>query len=189
MKLPLADGSDEKLAFGIATPDVLAFADLAASHGWSAATLQIFCDRNHISAEEQRRRWPRGVRSLAHEFNANADARTLAACDPLSPPPLSAVLLRRFRDNEPHKRAVLSLARSDLLHPLDTLRRTAQSAGVFWRCQDAPLPRSRGGRDLKSALLVLLYSAAVLVWLCDRPSDYGRLRKAIRFIASVLGAR
>jgi hypothetical protein len=168
---------------------VLAFAGAAARQGWSSRTLRTFCEENHISPEERRRRWPRGVRSLGRSLNALADAETLAACDRNSPQPLSSVLLGRFEANEPLKAAVRSLAVSDMLHPLDTIRRTVKTASLFWRCQDPPPSRSSLVQAVKTGALVMFYSLAVIVWFCDSPPAYRRLRRMIRFTLLALGAR
>lgn len=160
---------------------------MAARCGWSTTTLDIFCRERGIGDEERRRRWPDGIRSLGRQLNAYADAQTRIAFPVDGATPLSAVLSRRFEANEPLKAAVLRLAASDLLHPLDTLDRTASSAVLFWRCHDHTATRAISG--LRIGALVVLYSAAVLVWFCDRPPAYRRLRSMIRFAAFVLGTR
>ena len=42
---------------------------------------------------------------------------------------------------------------------------------------------------IKTGMLVVLYSAAVIIWLWDKPPAYNRLHRMIRFTVVVLGAR
>lgn|GEM_PF-4798500 len=167
---------------------VLAFARKAACCGWSDRTLRAFCRENAISDVELNRRWPKGVRSLGRELNAHADGQTRAASEASGPRPLSRVLMHRFETNEPLKDSVRRLAMSDLVHPIDTVGRTTTTAALFLRCSDAPPYRSRVELCAQTAILVLLYSVAVLVWLSDKPPTYERLRAAVRLTARALGA-
>jgi len=168
-------------------PLVLAFARMAADHGWSLATLRSFCRQRQISDAERRRRWPRGVRSLGWQLNAYADLETLSDWTSNGSPSLYELIMRRFEANEPLKLSVKRLAVSDLLHPVDTVLRTIETARLFWRCRKVRPPGSSLAITVKTGMLVALYSAAVLVWLGDKPPAYRRLRPIVRFTEWILG--
>lgn len=168
-----------------AAEQLIAFALMAASAGWSGPTLDRFCAAHGISETERRRRWPDGIRSLGRQFNQHADAVTLAGFERVGPLPLSEVMLMRFRENENLKSAVRSLAWSDARHPLDTLARTAHTAKLMWRCQDRPLRASSVFYPLRLWGLVALYSACVMIWLGGHDRT---LRAAARLSARILGA-
>lgn len=167
---------------------ILAFARLAATEGWTEKTLTCFCREHGITATEQGQYWPNGIRSLGHGLNIYADAHTQADFQQKGKQPLSLILRRRFEQNEPFKLSVLSLARSDLWHPVDTFRRTWKTASLFWQVQDRPISGATLWQNLKTGLLVILYSLCVLIWLSDKP-PYRRLGAWVQVTARILGAR
>ncbi|WP_281849548.1 hypothetical protein [Dyella sp. GSA-30] len=167
---------------------VLAFAQEAGHDGWNTTALRRFCFARGLSAEEMHARWPAGARSLGWDLNHYADNVMSVRFDTRGPAPLSEIILNRFNDQTPIKRAVRRLAQSDALHPVDTLTRTAQTARAMWRFQDRPMPRSILGRQFKTWSLVVLYSACVLVWLADGSISQQLLRRAIRLSVKILGA-
>ena len=150
------------------------FAEIAIVDGWNDRTLAQFCRAHLISLNEQRQRWPKGVRSVAREFNDHADRVMLEGMlrDPAAS--LSEVMLRRFEDNEGFKESVRRLAWSDLFHPIDTFSRTMVTARHMVRGPAATAPIGQA----KIWWLALLYSICVLIWFADRP-PYSRLRRAI----------
>jgi hypothetical protein len=143
---------------------VISFARVAASGGWREDVLTRWCERRGIHRDERRRRWPRGIRSIAAELNAQADAATATrfATQPASR--MSEIVLARFEDNRRLKTSVRRLAWSDMFHPLDTLRRTAQTSRAMWRCHVAGAAAS----PMKHHRLTIAYSLCVLLWLVDR---------------------
>ncbi len=147
-------------------PFALSFARAAARSGWRTSLLRRLCERRGISPDECERRWPHGVRSVASELNAWADEATIARFAAQPAPRMSDIVLSRFEDNLRHKRSVRRLAWSDLLHPLDTLRRTAQTSRTLWRCHVAGASAS----PMKHHRLTVAYSLCVLIWLADRSS-------------------
>ena len=162
--------------------NVLRFAALAADHGWSRATFERFRQERDIDVSEALNRWPAYERSLAWSFNQIADEAMLASWQGKQPS-LRELMSARFDQNLPYKRAVAALARSDALHPFDTLLRTAQTA----RRMRALCTPHRAGRFARWSL-VFLYSAVVLVWLADATLEQRRTRAAVRAAAFILGA-
>lgn len=167
----------------------VAFAAIAAREGWREATLDRFCVEYGISDAQRRLRWPEGIRTIGWRLNELADATMLSHLKRSGPLPLSEVLHRRFRDNEPLRRSVRRLACSDAFHPLDTWVRTARTADLMWQCQDEPLSASDSRLRLRRWALVILYSGCVIVWLAERPGRGKALRAAIRLTIIALGAR
>lgn len=164
------------------------FAHMAATHGWKPSTLRTFCAANNISPTDMHARWPQGIRSVARQFNAQADLVMIARANALGTMTLSRLILERFADNEPLKRAVGSLARSDALHPFDTMARTAQTARAMWRCLSLSKTPPGGPGWLRVWGLTVMYSACVLVWLGDRSTSQVAVRWAVRLGVRALGA-
>jgi hypothetical protein len=135
-----------------------------------------------------RAQWPRGIRSVAWQFNAQADALMIARAGALGEPTLSGLILRRFADNETLKGAVGSLARSDAMHPLDTLARTAQTASAMWQCLGFSSVKPRRPGWLRLWGLTIMYSACVLVWLADGSRSQRAVRSAVHLGVRILGA-
>jgi hypothetical protein len=146
--------------------------------GWTERALHAFCARHEISAQERKRLWPRGVRSIAWDLNTAADAE-MAAAWPDGAPSLQAIIERRFAANEALRGAVRQLARSDLFDPFNTLARTAQTARLMLRLRGMALNGWRVRR------LVVVYSVAVLVWIGDRSDDrihtHSTIRRGLNF--------
>ena len=162
-------------------PHPIAFARIAARCGWRAEVLSRFGARRGLSDEVRRQLWPKGVRSVAWELNALADAATRAAFRGNPAARTSAIIVARFDQNRPLKRAVRRLARSDLFHPVDTLKRTAVTAELMWECRAGRTPLTSWRR----ARLVAAYCLVVLLWLAD-PSLEARLTKrATPFVTSL----
>jgi hypothetical protein len=167
---------------------VLGFAHDAATTGWNSRTLNQFCERHNISPQERLRRWPAGVRSLGWELNDYADNQMISEFGSNGPHALSAVLMNRFAVNAALKSAVRSLAWSDLLHPIGTLRRTAKTAELMWRCENGARSRSKFDDVARVWLLVVVYSLCVLAWLCDRSSEHRLVRRMISVLAPLMGS-
>ena len=87
------------------------------------------------------------------------------------------------------KPAVRSLAASDVFHPLDTLRRTRKTAGLMWSCQTVQPARAGMSAEIRSWLLVALYSMCVLVWLADGSRRQNATRIAVKIVSALLGGR
>ena len=162
---------------------VLEFAQTAAQSGWTDRALNQFCLSRSISLDERQKRWPHGVRSIAWEFNQFADSVMAERICHDRQTDLTKILIQRFRDNEQFKQSVCRLARSDLFHPIGTLRRTLQTARLILGKQDGTVTSL-----LRVWWLALLYSFCVLLWLVERP-PYSRLRKAVRVTARLVGDR
>lgn len=156
------------------------FATAASATGWTGEALSAFCRGRGISIEQEELLWPRGVRSVSWDLNEAADAQMLSVWEG-GRPSLRDVLFRRFSDNEPLRSAVGALARSDFLHPLDTLGRTARTAERMLRISGG------GASKIRIGLLTLSYSGAVLVWLADRSPSRGATRWASRAAAFLAG--
>jgi ubiquinone biosynthesis protein COQ9 len=168
---------------------VIAFAELAARTGWKASSLRLFCESHAISKADALAMWPHGIRSIAWRLNEYADSKTLANFEAFGPLPLSEVMLKRFAENEWLRSSVGALARSDAMHPINTLARTASTAKIMWRCQNNAAPDSFFGKRVRVCALVVLYSACVLVWLGDKSLSKSGLTRAVRWSALMLGAR
>jgi len=146
---------------------------------WNAAALRGFCTQRGIAEDREKALWPRGVRSLARDLNEAADERMLRRWQNETPT-LYDVLVWRFADNESLRPAVAALARSDLWHPADTLARTGITARRMLRLA------GKSG-EIRVWLLVLAYSAAVLVWLLDGSAGRRATTSACRAAAMALG--
>ena len=127
---------------------------------------------------------PRGARAFGRKLNATADARMAAAFRDAPATTMTEIVLSRFEQNATLKPVVARLALSDLIHPIDTLTRTAATARVMWACYG----RGRGG-PLDRWLLVLAYSACVLVWLADNAADQRLTRRMVHGALAVIGVR
>ncbi|WP_426269381.1 hypothetical protein ACN9MB_14540 [Dyella kyungheensis] len=168
---------------------IIEFAHIAATHGWKRSTLRSFCTANGISLAGMRAQWPMGIRSVARQLNAQADAVMVARARVLGSPTLSGLILGRFADNEPLKGAVGRLAQSDAMHPFDTLARTARTARAMWQCLSVRNPRTGGPGWLRVWALTIMYSVFVLVWLTDRSISQKAVRTAVHFGVRLLGER
>jgi hypothetical protein len=166
---------------------IIEFAHIAETHGWKPSTLRSFCTANGISPADMRALWPRGIRSVARQLNAQADAVMIARARVLGSSTLSGLILGRFADNGPLKGAVGSLARSDAMHPIDTLARTAQTARAMWQCLGICNPQPGGPGWLRVWALTIMYSMFVLVWLTDRSRSQRAVWSAVHFGVRVLG--
>lgn len=161
---------------------VLEFALVAGASGWTERVLASFCISHCISSDERQRRWPRGVRSIALEFNKIADRAMIEDMSLDQSARLSEILMRRFAHNEDFKQSVRRLAWSDLFHPIDTFQRTLQTTKQMLRSRAG----SAGSNALKASWLVLLYSCCVILWLFEQP-PYPALQRAVRLSARLAG--
>ncbi len=164
-------------------PLTLEFARHAALHGWTAGSLRSFREYRDISQDDALRRWPRGVRSLSWALNDYADAGMRAAFCGNADATAGAMIRFRLAQNTPLKASVRKLARSDWRHPIDTLRRTARTVRAMQAC--APIRRGLIARWL----LVLAYSACVIVWLSDGSPDQRATHRALRLCLALIGER
>jgi hypothetical protein len=172
------------------TPELVReFAQLAGTRGWKFATLTSFCAANDISPLEMRGLWPKGIRSVAWQLNERADSAMLDRSGVLGTATLSELILTRFADNESLKTSVRNLALSDALHPLDTLARTARTAGNMWRCLRRPGFESGDPGWIRVWGLTFMYSACVVVWLLDQSKSQRAVRAAIDLGVRALGAK
>ena len=162
-------------------PNPLAFARIAARCGWRNEALERYGARRGLSAEARKGLWPKGVRSVAWELNALADAVTRAAFRDRPGVSTSTIIAARLDQNRSLKRAVSRLARSDLFHPVDTLRRTAVTAELMWECRTGGAPPT----SLRRARLVAAYSIVVLLWLADRSPGERVTKRAIPLLTSL----
>ncbi|WP_109126481.1 hypothetical protein [Dyella sp. C11] len=124
---------------------------------------------------------------MAWQFNAHADAMMIACANALGAPALSGLILRRFADNEPLKGAVRSLARSDAMHPFDTLERTAQTARAMWQCLGLCGAEQRRPSRLRIWGMTIMYSVCVLVWLADGTRSQKAVRSSVHLGVRLLG--
>lgn len=158
-----------------------AFAAFAAS-GWKEAALQAFCDQQGISREQQRAWWPKGVRSIAWDLNAAADEE-MERNWPEGAPSLAAIFEQRFKANETLRASVGQLAKSDFLHPVNTLARTAATARHMLALRNLRPSFWRVSR------LVAAYSATVLVWVGDRSEARARTARTSALFLVLVGLR
>lgn len=165
-------------------PFAICFARAAAREGWRRSLLLRLCERRGISGAERDLRWPRGVRSVARELNAEADRRTVAYFRERRAEQMAEIILARFEDNRRLKPSVRRLAWSDLRHPIDTLHRTAQTSRAMWRCHVS----GASAGTAKHYRLTLAYSLCVLVWLADRSDGDERTRRLTPVILKLMCA-
>lgn len=177
------DTSQEPEAQSAPRELILEFANFAATFGWSAGSLREFCSEHGIDVKTAAKWWPRGVRSVAQNFNAIADQAMIEWVERTNPKRLSDILSHRFEANQQFKPTVRQLAKSDTFHPFDTFSRTADTA-------ERMLCSSRGIVPPRSqvALLVILYSGLVLIWLSTERADRA-LGRAIRLAALIAGEK
>jgi hypothetical protein len=155
------------------------YAIAAAEVGWSNETLRAFLDARGISALMQKSLWPDGARSAGRALNAYADAAMVRRHASGPSASLVEIMTQRFADNRSFKRSVRRLAQLDLVHPGDTLSRTARTAEQMIACRGGYRTQGGLGHWLELWLLVLGYSACVLVWLADRTPDDRRTRAVV----------
>ena len=165
------------------------YAHAAAEIGWSNASVREFLDQRGLSDAEQRALWPRGVRSAARALNALADAEMMRRWAQTPDVRLADMIDARFADNRALKRSVGRLAVSDLVHPIDTLTRTAVTVEQMIALRGGYRARGAFGRWLERRALVLAYSASVLVWLADETPDERKTRAATARLLALIGAR
>jgi hypothetical protein len=167
----------------------LQFAVHAGRGGWSERSLRRFCADRGISEDQRRRRWPKGVRSLGWQLTAVADRDMFVQFAGAETPGMLQIVATRFTRNRDLKPVVARLALSDLMHPLDTLRRTRRTAGRMWQCHGRPRATGRVGREVDCWLLVLAYSLCVVVWLLDRSHDDRSTLMVVRGSLHLIGLR
>lgn len=165
----------------------LAFASEAAEAGWSRSAFETFCARHHVGPDERRRFWPQGPRSVARCLNEAADEQMRRAWRDVSRASLADIVLRRFADNHGLKRSVANLARSDLLHPFDTLLRTSRTADQMLLCRGGYRGRGSAARFFERWSLAILYSLCVLIWIGDRTESQTPTKRATRAMLSIPG--
>lgn len=158
----------------------LTFAAEAGERGWSRSAFDAFCSRNQIAPEEQKRYWPKGLRSVARSLNEAADEEMLRTWAEAGKGSMIDIVLRRFADNLRLKPSVAQLAKSDFLHPFDTLLRTSQTAERMLLCRGGYRSSGRVRRFMERWSLVLAYSACVLVWIGDRTESQRHTDRATR---------
>lgn len=167
----------------------LSYAVAAADIGWSQAAFHEFLDARGVSADLRRRFWPQGARSAARVLNAIADDEMMRRWAGVRNARLADIVEKRFADNRLLKGSVARLALSDLVHPFDTLARTARTADQMLRCNGGYRAVRVLGRWCERWALVMAYSACVLVWLSDETPDERRTRAAIDRSFLFFGAR
>ena len=167
----------------------IAFARHASANGWNRNSLRRFCADHGISRNERRWRWPAGVRTLGWQLNAVADRRMLDSAKGAPRASMGEIFASRFAQNRELKPAVARLALSDLVHPIDTLKRTKRTADLMWLCYGGPRSSNRIGRDLDTWLLVLVYSLCVVVWLLDTSSGDRITGRTTRAALLMIGLR
>lgn len=165
----------------------LAFAAEAGERGWSRSTFEAFCVGHHITFEQQQYIWPNGIRSVARSLNEGADQQMLRAWANAERASMVDIILRRFADNQPLKSSVAQLAKSDFLHPFDTLTRTARTAERMLLCRGGYRRSGPVGQFIERWTLVLAYSACVLVWIGDHTEDQRRTDRATRRFLAIAG--
>jgi hypothetical protein len=178
---------------GVSQADIkalsLRYAVAAADIGWSQAAFHEFMDAQGVSTDMQLTLWPHGARSAARIMNTLADDEMNRRWATASNARLADIVQQRFADNRPLKRSVARLALSDLVHPLDTLARTAQTADHMLVCRGGYRATGVMARWCERWALVMAYSACVLVWLADKTPNEGLTRGAIHHLLAFIGAR
>lgn len=165
----------------------MAFATEASEQGWSRSAFEAFCAKRQITPQQQRQLWPRGLRSVARNLNEAADEQMCLAWANVARASLVDIVLRRFADNQSLKPSVARLAKSDLLHPFDTLTRTSQTAERMLLCRGGYRNRTPVGRFVERWSLVVLYSVCVLVWIGDHTDGQLHTDRATRRLLSTVG--
>ncbi|WP_395646819.1 hypothetical protein [Terricaulis sp.] len=163
----------------------LAHAFAASGVSWTDAAVAQFAVQQGLSVAECKTLWPRGARSVAWDLNKSAD-RAMQRRWRGETPGLREIVLHRFADNAALKRSIGTLARSDSMHPCNTLARTAETARRMILCAGGYRSAPPLGHFLERWLLVFAYSFCVLVWLADDRADQRATRRAVTLL---IGAR
>lgn len=159
---------------------VNAFAEFAARAGWSQHSLLIFAQTTGASGLGLP-----SLRWIARRLNEIADSRMRESFCDLDALTLERLILARFEQNASLKPAGASLARSDVLHPFDTLGRTAATADLMLElCGDNRMPKL--GRRWR---LVFAYSLCVLVWLFAGQAKHPPAARSVRRSLALFGLR
>jgi hypothetical protein len=161
-------------------PLPLRFAYWAVEHGWTERSLLRFLEQNGISEAEIRQRWPDGVRGAGHELNAITDAEMIAAFAAETSPTLSSLIMFRFTHNAHLKASVRALAYSDIWHPIDVTRRT-------WRTARAMQVLRKRTSSIECAIVLLIYTWSVAVWLVDDTEDIRRTERTVLLLTRIIG--
>jgi hypothetical protein len=171
-----------------ATNVSLDYAVSAAETGWSNASLRRFLEARGVAADAQRLHWPQGARSAARHLNEVADSEMARRWKAAPSARLSDIVVQRFADNRALRRSVRCLAMSDLVHPFDTLARTAITVDQMMKCRGGYRAASAGGRWRERWALVLAYSALVLIWLADNSPGERNTQASTKWLMRMIGA-
>lgn len=127
----------------------------------------------------------RELRPLGWRLNSLADETMRRASAPGDT--FEVIILRRLKAHENVRASVMHLALWDCRHPIETLRRAAETARVMRAMQGWPSPVTPLGASLDAWLLASAYTSVVAVWFVDRNAGRSLTRLAARLALRAIG--